>query len=50
MTLIDGVRHIVVQSGWGIDSQRMQGVIDRSLGQTTHVPQEGVLWVFALSD
>ncbi len=48
--MIDGVQHIAVQAGWGIDAQRMQGAIDRSLGQTTHVPQGGVLWVFALGD
>ena len=48
--MIDGVQYVAVQSGWGIDAQRMQGAIDRSLGQTTHVPQGGVLWVFALRD
>jgi alcohol dehydrogenase (cytochrome c) len=46
--MLDGVQYIAVQSGWGIDAQRMQGAIDRSLGQTTHVPQGGVIWVFAL--
>lgn len=45
---LDGVQYIAVQAGWGIDAQRMQGAIDRSLGQTTHVPQGGTLWVFAL--
>ncbi|SVC39650.1 uncharacterized protein METZ01_LOCUS292504 [marine metagenome] len=46
--MLDGVQYIAVQAGWGIDAQRMQGAIDRSLGQTTHVPQGGVIWVFAL--
>ena len=46
--MLDGVQYIAVQSGWGIDAQRMQGAIDRSLGQTTQVPQGGVIWVFAL--
>ena len=46
--MVDGVQYVAVQSGWGIDAQRMQGAIDRSLGQTTLVPQGGVLWVFAL--
>ena len=46
--MVDGVQYIAVQAGWGIDAQRMQGAIDRSLGQTTHVPQGGTLWVFAL--
>ncbi len=45
---LDGVQYVAVQAGWGIDAQRMQGAIDRSLGQTTHVPQGGTLWVFAL--
>ncbi len=46
--MVDGVQYVAVQSGWGIDAQKMQGAIDRSLGQTTLVPQGGVLWVFAL--
>ena len=47
---IDGVQYVAVQAGWGIDAQRMQGAIDRSVGQTTHVPQGGTLWVFALDE
>ena len=46
--MVDGVQYIAVQAGWGIDAQRMQGAIDRSLGQTTHVPQGGTPWVFAI--
>ena len=46
--MVDGVQYIAVQAGWGIDAQRMQGAIDRSLGQTTYVPQGGTLWVFAI--
>jgi len=46
--LIDGVQYVAVQSGWGVDAQRMLGRIDQSLGTTTPVPQGGVLWVFAL--
>ena len=45
---VDGVQYIAVQSGWGVDAQRMQGGLDRLRGTTTHVPQGGVIWVFAL--
>jgi len=39
-----------VQSGWGVDAQRMQARLDTFLGTKTDVPQGGVLWVFALRD
>ena len=45
---IDGVQYVAVQSGWGVDAQRMQGAIDGYRGTETFVPQGGVLWVFAL--
>ena len=45
---VDGVQYVAVQSGWGVDAQRMLGRIDANLGITTAVPQGGVLWVFAL--
>lgn len=45
---VDGVQYVAVQSGWGLDAQRMQGALDEKLGYPTHVPQGGVLWVFAL--
>ena len=47
---LDGVQYIAVQSGWGIDAQRKQELLDTLLGQRTHVPQGGVLWVFALRE
>ena len=47
---IDGVQYIAVQSGWGVDAQRMQGRLDTFRGTKTDVPQGGVLWVFALRD
>ena len=47
---VDGVQYVAVQSGWGVDAQKMQGAIDRIQGSRTHVPQGGVLWVFALED
>jgi len=45
---IDGVQYVAVQSGYGVDAQGMQGVINRSRGENTQVPQGGVIWVFAL--
>lgn len=45
---VDGVQYVAVQSGWGVDAQLMQTALDEILGSTTHVPQGGVLWVFAL--
>ena len=45
---IDGRQFVAVQSGWGVDAQRNQGALDRIRGFTHHVPQGGVLWVFAL--
>ncbi len=45
---IDGVQYVAVQSGWGVDAQRKQEFLDKAFGTKTHVPQGGVLWVFAL--
>ena len=45
---IDGVQYIAVQSGWGVDAQRKQDLLDKAFGTKTFVPQGGVLWVFAL--
>lgn len=46
---VDGVQYIAVQSGWGVDAQRMQGAINNSdQGRRRLVPQGGVVWVFAL--
>src|SRR5438876_381952 len=47
---VDGVQYIAVQSGWGVDAQRMQARLDTFLGTKTDVPQGGVLWVFAIRD
>jgi alcohol dehydrogenase (cytochrome c) len=46
--VVDGVQYVAVQSGWGVDAQRMLGRIDADLGIATAVPQGGSLWVFAL--
>ena len=47
---VNGKQYIAVQSGWGVDAQRMQGGIDRVRRQRTDVPQGGVIWVFALPE
>jgi alcohol dehydrogenase (cytochrome c) len=48
--MVDGVQYIAVQSGWGVDAQRMQARLDTFLGTKTDVPQGGVIWVFRLGD
>ena len=45
---VNRTQYIALQSGWGVDAQRMQSSLDGINGTTTHVPQGGVLWVFAL--
>jgi len=47
---VDGVQYIAVQSGWGVDAQRMQDSLVKIDPASYHsdVPQGGVVWVFAL--
>ena len=45
---IDGVQYIAVQSGYGVDAEREQALLNLSQGKSTYVPQGGVIWVFAL--
>jgi len=46
---VDGTQYIAVQSGWGVDAQRMQdGLAKLNIGYNPDVPQGGVIWVFAL--
>ena len=45
---VDGVQYVAVLSGWGVDAERMQTMLNKQLATKTHVPQGGVLWVFAL--
>ncbi len=45
---IDGVQYVAVQSGWGVDARSMGGRLDELRGTETHVPEGGVVWVFAL--
>ena len=47
---VDGTQYVAVQSGWGVDAERMQGLLKDMLpeGRVSKVPQGGVIWVFAL--
>ena len=47
---VDGTQYIAVQSGWGVDAQRIQDALATSnnVGVENNVPQGGVVWVFAV--
>jgi alcohol dehydrogenase (cytochrome c) len=47
---VDGAEYIAVQSGWGVDAQRIQDALATSnnIGVENNVPQGGVVWVFAV--
>ncbi len=48
---VDGTQYVAVQSGWGVDAERMQGLLQQILPEDRKmpdVPQGGVIWVFAL--
>ncbi len=46
---VDGTEYIAVQSGWGVDAQRIQdGLAKAGMKINPDVPQGGVVWVFAL--
>ncbi len=45
---VDGIQYVAVQSGWGVDAHKMQANLDFIFPPKIHVPQGGVLWVFAL--
>ena len=46
---VDGTEYIAVQSGWGVDAQRIQdGLAKAGMDINPDVPQGGVIWVFAL--
>ena len=47
---IDGVQYIAVQSGYGVDAEREQALLNMTRGTSTYVPQGGVVWVFALEE
>lgn len=44
--LIDGEQHIAVQSGWGVDAERLLGAINAVFDTKTMVPQGGALLVY----
>jgi alcohol dehydrogenase (cytochrome c) len=52
--MIDGVQYVAVQSGWGVDAERMQGALvaagyqAKNYAKDVPIPQGGVLWVFAV--
>jgi alcohol dehydrogenase (cytochrome c) len=46
---VDGTEYIAVQSGWGVDAQRIQDALTNDkTGLSDNVPQGGVVWVFAV--
>ncbi len=46
---VDGTEYIAVQSGWGVDAQRIQDALTgNNIGIENNVPQGGVVWVFAV--
>jgi alcohol dehydrogenase (cytochrome c) len=52
--MVDGVQYVAVQSGWGVDAERMQGSLiaagykGKNYDPNVPIPQGGVLWVFAI--
>jgi alcohol dehydrogenase (cytochrome c) len=48
---IDGRQYIAVQSGWGVDAQKMQNGLNRaSPGNYPEVLEGGAIWVFAVKE
>jgi alcohol dehydrogenase (cytochrome c) len=46
---VDGQEYISVQSGWGVDAQRIQDMLAKTdLKLDPDVPQGGVVWTFAV--
>ena len=45
---VDGEQYVAVQSGWGVDAQRMQSGMDALMDKPTVVPQGGTVMVFKL--
>jgi alcohol dehydrogenase (cytochrome c) len=46
---VDGKQYVAVQSGWGVDSARMQARLNLVRPyQFPDVPQGGAVWVFAV--
>jgi len=47
---VDGKQFVAVLSGWGVDAEREQNLLNQVREKQIYVPQGGVLWVFALPD
>lgn len=50
---VDGRQYIAVQSGWGVDAERMHSLMNKILPEGRKlptVPQGGTIWVFALPE
>jgi alcohol dehydrogenase (cytochrome c) len=47
---VDGTEYIAIQSGWGVDAQRIQDALAGThvSGFENNIPQGGVVWVFAV--
>jgi alcohol dehydrogenase (cytochrome c) len=45
---VDGEQYVAVQSGWGIDAERMQGSFNTVMKTNVKVPQGGTLMVYKL--
>jgi alcohol dehydrogenase (cytochrome c) len=47
---VGDTEYIAVQSGWGVDAQRIQDALSKTSLKldANMVPQGGVIWVFAL--
>jgi alcohol dehydrogenase (cytochrome c) len=46
---VDGKQYVAVQSGWGVDAQKMQTALNRvAPGTFPEVPEGGAIWVFAV--
>ena len=45
---VDGEQYVAVESGWGVDAQRMQDAFDAVLDHKTVVPKGGTVMVFKL--
>jgi alcohol dehydrogenase (cytochrome c) len=47
---VDGTEYIAIQSGWGVDAQRIQDALAGTHVPSfeNNIPQGGVVWVFAV--
>jgi alcohol dehydrogenase (cytochrome c) len=46
---VDGTEYVAIQSGWGVDAQRIQDALTtNNIGLENNVPQGGVVWVLTI--